>query len=59
MVGKDDNMKSRKFIAMMLAVMLTAASAAGPVFAAENSAETVVTEQTSGVVFERLASAFL
>ena len=52
MVGKDDNMKSRKFIAMMLAVMLTAASAAGPAFAAENSAQTAGTEQTSGAVFE-------
>ena len=52
MVGKDDNMKSRKSIAMMLAVMLTAASAAGPAFAAENSAQTAGTEQTSGAVFE-------
>ena len=45
-------MKCRKFIAMMLAVMLSAASAAGPAFAAENLAETAGTEQTSGAVFE-------
>lgn len=45
-------MKSKQFLAMMLAAMLAVGSAAVPAFAAENTSETEEADQVSEAVFE-------